>query len=649
VKATVHLGVPDSSGPPFRRVLFFGPLTAPIASLVAREGVECRPFEPGTWAVGPDEVAVLVADRVMTPTLSTPPPPGFGEGADRLAIVRVGDGGPEPDPFWSARLLFTLPDAVPQAHLTTAIRAALRVIEERARAARDRRSLLARQSEIHALVEVGIALSAETDREKLLSTILSRARALTGAEAGSLYLIESEGECETLRFALAQNDAIAVPFAESTLPLDDASIAGFVARSGRALNLPDVRHLRPDAPYGFDAGFDERHGYRTRSVLAVPLRTPDGRVTGVLQLINRRRLVLPDGAITAFVRSEVVPFESSNEELARSLAAQAAVALENRRLTEAIRSLFEGFVEAAVTAIEQRDPTTSGHSQRVAQLTCALAEAADLADTGPYAGLSIGREEMRELRYAAVLHDFGKVGVREDVLLKARKLSPAAFAVLRARFEEAFLSAAAELWEKAARGEISASAAEAALKDRRHALSRGWQAVERANEPSVLPRETGMDLAALSGLRFRDSSGKVAPLLGSEDLACLSVSLGSLTPEERAEIQSHVSQTYRFLAKIPWTRDLSRVAQWAYGHHEKLDGSGYPRRLTAEAIPPPVRMLTISDIFDALAARDRPYKSAVPAERALAILEEEARRGSIDPELLRIFVEAGVWRATMVS
>jgi HD-GYP domain-containing protein (c-di-GMP phosphodiesterase class II) len=639
--------VPETPGPPFRRVLFFGPLTAPIANHVARDGVDCRPFQPGTWNVGADEVAVLVADRVMSPSLAAPPPPGFGEGADRLAIVRVGDGGPAPDPFWSARLLFTLPDAVAQPHLTTAIRAALRVIEERARAARDRRSLLARQNEIQALVEVGIALSAETDREKLLSTILSRARALTGAEAGSLYLVETEEKRETLRFALAQNDAIAVPFTETALPLDDSSIAGFVARSGRALNLPDARNLPPDASYRFDAGFDERHGYRTRSVLAVPLRTLDGRVTGVLQLINRRRLVLPDGAITAYMRSEVLPFDASNEELARSVAAQAAVALENRRLTEAIASLFEGFVEAAVTAIEQRDPTTSGHSQRVARLTCTLAEATDRTDTGPYAGLLIGREEMRELRYAAVLHDFGKVGVREDVLLKARKLSPATFALLRARFDEAFLAAAAELWERAARGELTASVAEASLDERRRALLRGWQAVERANEPSVLGRETGEELAALSVLSFRDSSGTVTPLLAPEELASLSVSLGSLTPEERAEIESHVSQTYRFLAKIPWTRDLSRVAQWAYGHHEKLNGSGYPRRLTAEAIPPPVRMLTICDIFDALAARDRPYKSAVPAERAVEILAEEARRGTIDSELLRIFVEAGVWRATL--
>jgi HD-GYP domain-containing protein (c-di-GMP phosphodiesterase class II) len=639
--------VAETSGPPFRRVLFFGPLTAPIASLVARDGVECRPFRPGTWAVGPDEVAVLVADRLMSPSLAVPPPPGFGEGADRLAIVRVGDGGTAPDPFWSARLLFTLPDAVAQPHLTTAIRAALRTIEERARAVRDRRSLLARQSEIQALVEVGIALSAETDREKLLATILSRARALTGAEGGSLYLVEPQGESEVLRFALAQNDAIAAPFAETALPLDDASIAGFVARTGLALNLPDARSLPAEAPYRFDPGFDQRHGYRTRSVLAVPLRTLDGRVTGVLQLINRKRLVLPDGAITAYIRAEVVPFDSSNEEVARSLAAQAAVALENRRLTEAIGSLFEGFVEAAVTAIEQRDPTTSGHSQRVARLTCALAEATDRTDTGPYAGLAIGREEMRELRYAAVLHDFGKVGVREDVLLKARKLSPGAFALLRARFDEAFLAAAAELWERSARGELPASAAEAALEERRRALSRGWQAVVRANEPSVLRRETGEELAALSGLAFRDSSGTLTPLLAPEELASLSVSLGSLTPEERTEIESHVSQTYRFLAKIPWTRDLSRVAHWAYGHHEKLDGSGYPRRLTAEAIPPPVRMLTICDIFDALAARDRPYKSAVPAERAVEILAEEARRGTIDAELLRIFLEAGVWRATL--
>ena len=184
----------------------------------------------------------------------------------------------------------------------------------------------------------------------------------------------------------------------------------------------------------------------------------------------------------------------------------------------------------------------------------------------------------------------------------------------------------------------------AALEAKRLALARGWQVVERANEPAVLPRETASEVEALRGLTYRDASGQVVPLVPAEEIACLAIPLGSLTPPERREIESHVTQTFRFLSRIPWTRDLARVPEWAYAHHEKLDGSGYPRRLTAEAIPVPARMLTICDIFDALAARDRPYKRAVPEERSLEILAAEARRGAVDPELLRIFVASGIWK-----
>ena len=634
----------EPAAPAFRRVLFHGPLDAELAGFLAAEGIQAVPFRADSWELATDQVGVVVGAAPLSAALAEPPPGGLGEAADRVGLLQAGDHLDGLDAFWAARLFFSLPERAPAAHLHRAILTLFRVLEERGRAARDRRALLARTAEIRALVEVGIALSAATDRGHLLETILTRARSLTGADAGSLYLVWPSQSPQALRFELAQNDSVHFDFEATELPLDESSIAGFVARTGSIVSLPDVRRIPEGVPYRFDPAFDERHGYRTRSVLAVPMTTPQDRTIGVLQLINRKRFVVPDTATTAFIRAEVVPFDAGNEEIVRSLAAQAAVAVENRRLNESIRTLFEGFVEASVTAIEQRDPTTSGHSHRVAGLTCALAEAAGRVQAGPYGSFQIGRDELRELRYAAVLHDFGKVGVREQVLVKARKLPPGTRELLRARVEQAMLSCAAEVWEDAARGGRSLGEAQAALARRRTELEKAWEIIERADEPTVLAREVGAEVEALGRLGYRDAAGALVPLAAPAEIACLTIPLGSLTPPERAEIESHVAQTFRFLSKIPWTEDLSRVPDWAHAHHEKLDGSGYPRRLTAEAIPVPVRMLTICDIFDALAARDRPYKKAVPGAQALEILSAQARRGAIDGDLLGIFIEANVWR-----
>jgi HD-GYP domain-containing protein (c-di-GMP phosphodiesterase class II) len=633
----------EPAAPAFRRVLFHGALRPELAVWLAADRIRAEPFREHEWSLAADEVGLVLGAPELAPALSHPPPPGLGEAADRVGLLQLGESLASLDPFWEARLVFSLPEDALQPHRARALLASFRILEERARGARDRRALMARTNEAQALVEIGIALSAETDPDRLLETILTRARTLTAADAGSLYLVTPPESPDSLRFVLAQNDSLRFEFRETVLPLAHPSIAGFVARTGQVVNVAEAREIPAAAPYRFDAELDERFGYKTRSILAVPLATPDGRTIGVLQLINRKRLVIPDAVTTGFIRAEVVPFDESHQAIARSLAAQAAVAVENRRLTESIRTLFEGFVEAAVTAIEQRDPTTSGHSHRVAALTCGLAQAADRAEDGPYAAFRVSRDELREIRYAAVLHDFGKVGVREQVLVKARKLSPGGRDLVRARFEQALLSAGAEAWEAAARNGADAAAVAAALDRRRTELEAGWRLVERADEPNVLEAGSAGELDALRRLRFRGGDGSQLPLLTEPELACLAIARGSLTPEERQEIESHVTQTFRFLSKIPWTGDLARVPDWAYAHHEKLDGSGYPRRLTADAIPIPVRMLTICDIFDALAARDRPYKPAVPGEEALDILRAAAKRGAVDAGLLDIFIASRIW------
>ncbi len=625
----------------FRRVVLHGRPVAELLFHLPDEKLEPRRFS-FDWRLAENEVAVVLYDASLARALDGAPPASVGTAADRIGVLLVGERPGDIDPFWSARLYFSLPEGASSEHLARAVRSLFRVLEDRTRSARARRELSDRTSEIRSLVDVGIALSAERDHEQLLEQILSSARALTAADAGSLYLVE-EASLYRLKIVRAQNDSVRFQFVERTLPLDRASIAGFVAETGQPLNLPDVGAIPPEAPYRFDGAFDREHGYRSRTMLAVPMTTPSGKTIGVLQLLNRIRRTIPEGAGTAVIHMEVVPFDADNEEIAKSLAAQAAVAVENRRLSESIRRLFEGFVEASVTAIEQRDPTTSGHSERVALLACGLAERVDAATDGPYGGVRISREDLRELRYAAVLHDFGKVGVREQILVKARKLPAGIAALIRSRIDQAILSAAAEVWESAARGHWTDGKVSEVLAGRIAILEKAWGLVASADEPTLLSSDVSAEVLGLSEVRYRDPSGTLRPVLEPEEVNYLSIPKGSLTAAERVEIESHVTSTFRFLSRIPWTPDLSRVPEWAYAHHEKLDGSGYPRRLEGAGIPLPVRAITISDIYDALAARDRPYKSAVPDDRALDILRGEAKRGAIDTALLELFIESKVY------
>ncbi|HEY7496481.1 MAG TPA: HD domain-containing phosphohydrolase [Candidatus Tectomicrobia bacterium] len=508
-----------------------------------------------------------------------------------------------------------------------------------------------RATALKTLNEIGIALSAERDPARLLDLILSRARHLVAADAGSLYLIEKDAQGNVyLRFALAQNDSVIAPWKTSLLPLTQNSVAGAVAQGNTVVVIDDVYELPADGPIHHDHSFDMRFGYRTRSVVGIPLSTRDGEVLGVLQLINRKALAGVPLSVPK-TATEVVPFSSADVELLRSLASQAAVSLENRRLYEDIRRLFEGFVQAAVTAIEQRDPTTSGHSFRVADGTLALARRVERLTHGPWARVRFSVEELRELRYAALLHDFGKVGVREKVLTKAHKLYEEQLAELRHRFLFAHTSHRAkrfETWIQAAlqnpermRQRLPLLYDE--LQQELAVFDAMLHTVLTANQPNIVAAGDFSTLEAIRHWEFLDPDGERQSLLTAEELHALSLRRGSLTPEERHEIESHVSHSYRFLHTIPWTKDLARVPELAYAHHEKLDGSGYPRGLTGEAIPLGVRMMTIADIFDALTASDRPYKKAVPLEHALDILVTEAREGKLDATLVQLWIEARAW------
>jgi len=568
------------------------------------------------------------------------------------AIVALGrDGEPDvPAAIPSELLSGFVRHPAGARQLLVAVRSGYREAAARAETARARAEAASRGREIGELTRIGVALGTERDLDSLLDLILTQARRITSSDAGSLYLIEGEPGQKRLRFRLAQTySKPEAPFVQFTMPMDRTSLAGYAAVTGEPLVIDDAYFLPPDVEYTINRSFDERYGYRTKSMLVIPMKDHREQVIGVLQLINRKRNLEAMLATPAEVEQHVVPFSKRTVELVTALAGQAAVAIENGQLYREIERLFEGFVQAAVRAIEQRDPTTFGHSGRVADMTVRLATVVDQAAEGLYRSHKFTREQLREIRYAGLLHDFGKVGVREQVLVKAKKLYPLQLELIRQRHDFVRRSAEQEFWRK--RAEFLETHGRKGYEqflrgleqERAHALAeldRFMAAVARANEPTVLPARRFDELLDLAGRTYADLAGTARPYLTDEEVRYLTIPKGSLDETERLEIESHVNHTYNFLREIPWTRELQDIPLIAYGHHEKLDGRGYPRHVTGDAIPIQTRMMTISDIYDALTAADRPYKAAVVPARALDIMDEEVHAGQLDSELFRLFVAA---------
>jgi len=550
-----------------------------------------------------------------------------------------------------------LPSHAPQQMVEKTLDAAFQNIELAERERSARRALKIAEREREDLNEIGIALSSQRNTNALLSLILSMTREITSADAGSLYLVEEDAEGRRhLRFMLTQNDSLAFPYQEFVLPLSEDSMAGYTAMRGEVLNFANVYKISSKLPFRFNDRYDRDSGYHTRSLLALPMRNPKGEVLGVLQIINCKRNRTARLLTAADVAKQVQPFRERAVRLALSLASQAAVAYENRKLYNEIEALFEGFVSAAVTAIEQRDPTTSGHSLRVAAYTQGLAEIVDSATTGPYASAHFDAEQMKEIRYAALLHDFGKVGVREEVLVKAKKLYPLQLDIVRQRFdyirkeiEAGTVRRKLQVFLERNRGDALSEIARLGedFDQRLARIEEYLEFIMDANEPTVLEQGQFRKLREIAQQSFIDPRGIERPYLDPSEARLLSIPKGSLDESERQEIESHVIHTFSFLTQIPWTKELKRVPDIARAHHEKLNGTGYPFKLHGDEIPLPAKMMTVCDIFDALTAKDRPYKRAVPVDRALAILEDCVRADEIDAELFRLFREGKLYERVL--
>lgn len=630
------------------------------AAPLGRRGddVEVRriPALPTARALDQDRPTVIMLDRALLGSA--------GEATERLeelaavaSLVGIGEPGEvEPPEGMPMELLsgYLAGDA-PVASVFATLHGAFRHAAALLAARRARTEAEERAKELAELTAIGVAMGTERDLGTLLDLILTQARRVTTSDAGSLYLVERDenGVPKQLRFAMAHNFSLpAIPFSSFTVPIDHTSLAGYVASTGEPLVIGDVYLLPDDVSYRQNRSFDDAFGYRTRSMLVLPMRSHRDEIVGVLQLINRKRVPEMRLLSDEIVEREVLDYDERCVTRATALASQAAVAIENGRLYEDIERLFEGFVTAAVTAIESRDPTTSGHSGRVATLTVKLAEVVDRSSDGPYRHVNFTREQLRELRYAGLLHDFGKVSVREQVLVKEKKLYPHDLELIRHRF--AYLVQRADLdfeRERAKhlleRGRDGYDELVATLDEERRRQHRELRCfleqIATANEPTVLPEGSFDALHRIRERTYVDFEGRVRPLLEDHELQFLMIRQGNLDDQERREIESHVTHTYRFLEQIPWTRELRAIPQIAYGHHEKLNGRGYPNALQSGAIPVQTRMMTIADIYDALTATDRPYKRAVSCDSALDILRMEANEGMLDPVLLDAFVGARVY------
>ena len=488
--------------------------------------------------------------------------------------------------------------------------------------------LATRIEKLTALLDVGKAMASERNLDRLLQLILGEVTRVMEADRSSLFLVDRE------RNELWSKIAQGLEVREIRIKIG-MGISGYVAQTGKTVNIPDAY-----ADPRFNQETDRRTGYRTRNILCAPMRNKHEEVIGVLQVLNKL-----DGAFTA-----------EDEDLLLALSSQAAVAVENAILYEDIQKLFEGFIKASVYAIESRDPTTSGHSERVAILTIGLAENVDRSDVGPVrrrellrrgharAPLRLAPPRLRQGRRPRAGAGEGEQALRAgpgdrqgplQVRQEGRgeRIPPA----------EALAGPDAGSQGRGRTGGPGRRDGSASWPRWTISLPSSW----RRTSPPSSPRGASSGSWRSRPTRIADVDGSFQPYLFTKEAENLSIAKGSLNLQERLEIESHVTHSFRFLRQIPWTKDLRRVPTIAYAHHEKLNGTGYPNSLRTDDIPLQAKMMAICDIYDALTAADRPYKRALPPEKALDILGFEVKDGHLDAELVRIFTESNTWKLSL--
>ena len=498
------------------------------------------------------------------------------------------------------------------------------------------------------LNEIGIALSQQRDINSLLETILEAAKRITHADAGTLYLHEPERK--VLRFEIMRTDSLniamggssGVPITFYPIHLYDkegqpihSMVVSHSALSGETVNIADA-YTEQGYDFSGTKKFDAKTGYRSQSFLAVPMRNHENEIIGVLQLINAQDR--ESGA--------VVPFSGDDQQLLESLASQAAIALTNRRLIAQLEELFESFIQLINTAIDDKSPYTGGHCARVPVLTMMLAEAVNRTASGPLKDFVMSEKDRQELKMAGLLHDCGKITTPVHVVDKSTKLHTlfdrihlidTRFGVLKRDAEIAMLRALAKERgnEAAIRTEYEARIRQ--LDDDREFLRHCNIGGEAMSE------EAQQRVRRIAAYQWRDTDGKLSNFLSDDEVENLNIRAGTLTAAEREIINHHIVVTIKMLESLPWPKNLGNVPEYAGGHHERMDGKGYPRGLTREQMSVQARVMGIADIFEALTAKDRPYKKGKTLTESLTILGKFKLGGHIDPDLFDIFIREKVY------
>jgi len=501
------------------------------------------------------------------------------------------------------------------------------------------------------LNDIGIALSQQHNTNSLLEAILEAAKRITNADAGTLYLYQHEQRI--LRFEILRNDSLkmvmggtsGVPISYYPVQLYDeagnpnhAMVVSHAALSGETVNIPDA-YMAEGYDFTGTKNFDAKTGYRSKSFLTVPMRNHENELIGVLQLINA--LDRETGAI--------VSFSADDQQLLESLSSQAAIALTNRHLIDQLEALFESFIQLINTAIDDKSPYTGGHCLRVPALTMMLAEAVDRTTTGPLKDFSMSDKDRRELKIAGLLHDCGKITTPVHVVDKSTKLHTLfdRIELVDTRFE--ILKRDAEI---VMLREIAAAGADAACIE---AARQNFEAsIKQFDQDRELLRSCNVGCESMSVkdqqrvrqialYQWRDTEGKMCNFLSENEIENLTIRSGTLTAAEREIINHHIDVTIKMLESLPWPRHLINVAEYAGGHHERMDGKGYPRGLTREQMSVQARVMGIADIFEALTAKDRPYKEGKTLTESLTILGKFKLGGHVDSDLFDIFIREKVY------
>lgn len=513
----------------------------------------------------------------------------------------------------------------------------------------EQQELLQRLERLNA---IGVALSAEGNNQRLLEMILLGAKEITNADGGTLYTLTDDHHLKfeimrthTLGIAMGGTTGKDIPFDPLPLYLDNGApnlnmVAAYAVLNACTVNIGDAYEAE-----GFDFSgtrkFDQSTGYHSKSFLTIPMKNHENEIIGVLQLIN---------AMDA-VSGEIIAFSAENQQLVESLASQAAVAMTNQNLIEGLKNLFEAFIELIADAIDEKSPYTGGHCQRVPELTMMLAEAASNTKTGPLKSFSLNEKEIYELRIAAWLHDCGKVTTPESVMDKPTKLSTIfdRIHLLEQRFELLKKQTECDMLQKQlealkAGREIDAAHMQQEFDAFTQQLDEDCEFLRNANFGSeYMTPEHQQRVHTIAAYPFKNAAGNTVNFLSEDEVYNLNIMRGTLTKEERSIINNHIVVTINMLESLPYPKDLKRVPEYAGGHHERMDGKGYPRGLTREQMSVPARVMGIADIFEALTSRDRPYKKAKTLSESLHILGKMKLDNHIDPDLFDLFIREKIY------